>query len=240
MLRNEQKSKSSALTPSLSFRKHQWLLACHSHYSHCCCSNAIWSLLLLDDADPLTFSATLSFLRSGKVPLLASLDSEFLEQWLVEANFYQLESLSKAVSEELALRRSHPVYPPMNALRFKAVHDSVVNQYFERGWAFVTSYRGSQTNICLVTGDTAHWNFYTNECTGCAGQMLSYEDFSKHCSQHENSMMVICKQLSQADEEADDLESLSEELLSDDRTSKRLSKRLSARLPFISSTTRLW
>jgi len=149
-------------------------------------------LSIFIDRDPLCFPAILSYLRSQRVFIPGDADKVWLEKLLVEADYYQLETLSARVSEEIAKRlENEDQSDTMDAQDvYRSISPSEVQAHFEQGWAFVNSYEANETAACSATGSKVTATWRNNTCTVC-GFNMSYEKFVKHASFFKPTVVVV-------------------------------------------------
>jgi len=144
------------------------------------------------DRDPLCFPLILSYLRSQRVFIPADADKVFLEKLLVEADYYQLDTLSTQVTEELARRNEcADQNDTMDAQDvYRSIPPSEVQVYFEQGWAFVSTYEANETAACSATGSKVTATWRNNTCSVC-GFNMTYDKFVKHASFFKPTVVVV-------------------------------------------------
>ena len=152
-------------------------------------------LTIFVDRDPLTFPAILSYLRSQRVFIPADADQVFLEKLQVEADYYALETLAACVGEELAKRAEKSSDQgggdTMDAQDvFRCIGPNEVQQYFEQGWAFVSSFEANETASCSATGSKVTCTWRNNACSVC-GFTMQYEKFVKHATFYRPTVIVV-------------------------------------------------
>ena len=144
------------------------------------------------DRDPLCFPLILSYLRSQRVFIPADADKVFLEKLLVEADYYQLDTLSTQVTEELARRAEcADQSDTMDAQDvYRTIPPSEVQVFFEQGWAFVSTYEANETAACSATGSKVTATWRNNTCSVC-GFNMTYDKFVKHASFFKPTVVVV-------------------------------------------------
>jgi len=146
------------------------------------------------DRDPHCFPAILSYLRSQQAFLPADCDKGYLEKLLVEADYYQLESLSECVRAELedrSAKKEGGDDDTMSASElYRTVSPSEVQSYFDQGWAFVSSYEANETAACSATGSKVTATWRNSSCSVC-GFAMTYDKFAKHCSFYRPTVVVV-------------------------------------------------
>lgn len=123
-------------------------------------------------------------------------DLSYLQMLLIEADFYQLSELSKAISDEIEVRRHSLRRDQLEqhaSVLYKTIDESEANRYFTQGWSFVSHYYGNECYACsAINGVNIQASWANNICTACRENM-SMERFVKHCTRFQPSMMIISK-----------------------------------------------
>lgn len=152
------------------------------------------------DRDSTVFASILSYLRTHKTIFLSKESNFHLQLLLIEADFYQYSSLSKAIVDELCRRKqeaelSKSASNGSNNTLYKVVSEIDAPQWFDRGWSFVSQYHSSESYGCSAIGPTYQVAFYETlrnphtpnmmnngpaRCSVCHEIMHNYERFLKH------------------------------------------------------------
>ena len=121
-------------------------------------------------------------------------DDVHLERLLIEADYYQLETLVNGLSSELAKRKEVSVLKECaGKFVFKVVGAPDVERNFSLGWIYVDNYQGNETTACSSSGSKVEALWRSNHCTAC-GEQMSFEKFSKHVTFFRPTLVVLKKQ----------------------------------------------
>lgn len=108
----------------------------------------------------------------------------------MEADFYQLIDLSEIISDELLMRQKKASNMSKNI--YKSVNPSELNWFFDRGWAFVSCFKGDDITACNKFRTKGAASIRDSKCTAC-GERVDWVRFSDHFVTVAPSVAVISK-----------------------------------------------
>ena len=159
--------------------------------------------IIFIDRDPTCFPSILSYLRSLKVYFTADIPDVYLHQLYDEADYYMLTELQELVNVELNRRtvekttreefekKDSNVESEVSEI-FKVINPTELQDFFDRGYAFVSSFEGNDTAACTsnVRGCKIETEWRQGACTAC-GDTMVYEKFVKHSTTFRPTKIVV-------------------------------------------------
>ena len=155
-------------------------------------SNKVVASAIFIDRDPTCFSVILSYLRSHKVHFSDTWSDAFLDQIMDESEYFMLHDLTFLVKEEQERRQLVLETQALNEEKdqaadttdiYKVIDPEHVQDFFNRGYAYVDSYEGFETAACHsnMSNTKIPTSFEDGRCVACSTSM-SYEKFVRHVS----------------------------------------------------------